>query len=217
MKSRSIILATYLALLVVGWWMIAVGCTPAKSATVKQYGAEELKSDIVWMMEQKPCSKGSAQSSEISRNLLVRKIAATMLPIGGSAHEMQMFISIICKETGFNPELRSPAGAVGLAQVMPATAQAVADKLKLGKVSEKDLRDPEISVLLGYTYFLECVATNGGNLARASACYNGGPASSTIKAMTDGGRGVHETDNYVATMFELSERKRIADLGKTSH
>lgn len=220
MKSLKLIL--WLSLTVIGWGLLTLqSCTPAQSQPVvtKQYGVEEVMSDIGWMMVQKPCmnTRLYVPMSEISRNILIRKISTTMTQVGGDEKQKQTFIYIICKESSFNPDARSPVGAIGIAQVMPATAQAVATKLELGKVSEKDLRDPEISVLLGYTYFLECVQITGGNLAKASACYNGGPSGTTLKAMEHGGRGVHETDNYVATIYELSERKRIADQKKGSH
>lgn len=50
------------------------------------------------------------------------------------------------QESGFDPEAKSPCGAIGLMQVMPATAwQAF-------RLKEDDLLDPEENLLAGITY-----------------------------------------------------------------
>src|SRR5690625_4853136 len=71
------------------------------------------------------------------------------------------------------PDAGSGAGALGLMQLMPATARHVARRRG---VSEKGFRyDPDVSIRLG-TYYLERMAKRyDGRLWLASIAYNAGP------------------------------------------
>jgi hypothetical protein len=61
-------------------------------------------------------------------------------------------LSLIDVESGFRADAVSPAGAVGLMQLMPGTASWVAQRRGLGRVGESDLRDPFRNVTLGVAY-----------------------------------------------------------------
>jgi soluble lytic murein transglycosylase len=84
--------------------------------------------------------------------------------------------SIIRQESLFNPEIVSPAGAIGLMQLMPATAAIEAKKLgqKHG-VTPIALRNPAENVTLGAHYLGDMISNFGGSYVLAIASYNAGP------------------------------------------
>jgi soluble lytic murein transglycosylase-like protein len=74
--------------------------------------------------------------------------------------------------------LTSSAGAVGIAQVMPATARHVATQLLREPFDEQRYRnDAAYNQRLGQTYFNSMLKTFGGDTTLAAAAYNAGPGN----------------------------------------
>lgn len=86
-----------------------------------------------------------------------------------------LVLSMIRQESAFHAGAISTSGARGLMQLMPATAQEVLSKLKLPAESASRLHDPQLSVLLGTTYFASLWQRYQGNIVLALAGYNAGP------------------------------------------
>ncbi|HYH99933.1 transglycosylase SLT domain-containing protein [Hyalangium sp.] len=84
---------------------------------------------------------------------------------------------LIREESRFNPRARSSTGALGLTQLMPATARQVAASLKLSAVGEQTLLQPADNVRLGAAYLGQLLKHFGGNAAFAVAAYNAGPSA----------------------------------------
>ncbi len=82
--------------------------------------------------------------------------------------------SIIRQESQFQANALSPAGAVGLMQLMPRTAAEVARKEKKRKPTRKDLLRPDRNVAIGAAYLARLVRGYGGDFVRAVAAYNAG-------------------------------------------
>ena len=82
--------------------------------------------------------------------------------------------AIVHHESRFRPEARSAAGAVGLMQLMPATADEVAGKLGLDGWTEARLEDPEVNLRLGCAYLRELLDRFDGDEQAALAAYNAG-------------------------------------------
>ena len=82
---------------------------------------------------------------------------------------------IIRRESAFNPQARSPVGARGLMQLMPATAKQVSKQLKLRAPSRQDLYTPSFNINLGSKYIGDMLNKFNGHRALASAAYNAGP------------------------------------------
>ncbi len=78
---------------------------------------------------------------------------------------------LIRAESAWNPNARSPVGARGLMQLMPATAAAVAKSLG---VRADPLTDPAHNIRLGTTYLGRRVAELDGNAVLATGAYNAG-------------------------------------------
>lgn len=83
---------------------------------------------------------------------------------------------IIRSESVFDPKVVSYAGAVGLAQLMPATAAETAQGLKMNGYS---LTDPLDNVTIGMTYYSYMLARFGKKPMRAMFAYNAGPGRMT--------------------------------------
>ena len=82
---------------------------------------------------------------------------------------------LIRQESRFIMDARSSAGASGLMQVMPATAQFVARKIGLGDYVRDKLNDLHTNLVLGSNYLNMVLSNAGGSQPLATAAYNAGP------------------------------------------
>ena len=85
--------------------------------------------------------------------------------------------AVIRQESRFQADVLSPAGAVGLMQLMPRTAAETARKEKMPKPRKKDLTRPEVNVRLGAAYLSGLVKEYRGDYFRAVAAYNAGESA----------------------------------------
>ena len=83
-------------------------------------------------------------------------------------------MAIARRESAFFPAARSPVGARGLMQVMPATGKQVASSLGTS-LRSADLYDVDRNVLLGSAYYRQLLDRFDGNRVFALAAYNAGP------------------------------------------
>ncbi|MFA7388011.1 MAG: transglycosylase SLT domain-containing protein [Thiohalobacteraceae bacterium] len=81
---------------------------------------------------------------------------------------------IMRQESAFMADARSPAGALGLMQLMPATGAEVARMLKLPKPSARTLLQADANIRLGSNYLKQAL-DKLGNKVLATAAYNAGP------------------------------------------
>lgn len=97
------------------------------------------------------------------------------IPTGGEV-EPAFVLGLIRQESAFNAQAVSPAGAMGLMQLMPETAKQVAKQLKITKYEESRLTsDPKFNITLGRAYLDKMVERFGGSYLLATAAYNAGP------------------------------------------
>ncbi len=97
-------------------------------------------------------------------------------PEGGFTIERALVYAIARKETGFDSQARSSAGAYGIMQVMPTTAAELAGDR--GFISEPQrLLQPAVNLRLGQAYINRMLQMSAlqGDLLRAAASYNAGP------------------------------------------
>ncbi|MDP3244120.1 MAG: lytic transglycosylase domain-containing protein, partial [bacterium] len=84
-------------------------------------------------------------------------------------------LAISRRESEFDPAALSPAGARGLMQVMPATAEKVSKALGLPYRIAKLTGDPAYNVTLGSAYLRQMADEFGPAVALIAAGYNAGP------------------------------------------
>lgn len=85
-----------------------------------------------------------------------------------------LIFAVIQTESSFNPRAMSNKGAMGLMQLLPATAHAVARDLNIQWTDDQILWDPETNIEMG-TYYLRTLLSRFENLEVALEAYNHGP------------------------------------------
>lgn len=100
--------------------------------------------------------------------------------------------AIIREESQYDWKAVSRVGAIGLMQVMPTTATAVAQQHHLPNVSREDLFDQEVNIRIGVRYVEQLLAQFSGNVVQAIAAYNAGPVVVGNWATTYRGRSEDE-------------------------
>ena len=111
--------------------------------------------------------------------------------------------AVVHVESSFNRKARSPKGATGLMQLMPATAK---------RFSVKNIHDPRENLTGGMRYLQWLSRRFNGNMRYTLAAYNAGEAA------VDRYRGVppyRETQNYVQKVLRLRKIYRCDYAGRT--
>jgi len=83
-------------------------------------------------------------------------------------------IAVIREESKFLSKSESHKGAKGLMQLMPSTAQSIAESLGDKTYSEEDLLNPEKNIQYGTWYLASLQKVFANNTTLVTAAYNGG-------------------------------------------
>jgi soluble lytic murein transglycosylase len=89
--------------------------------------------------------------------------------------EPAVALGLIRQESSFDVGAESPAGALGLMQLMPATARLVAQQQGVALAPGQLTEDPDVNMTLGTAYFAGLLAHFDNCLPLAIAGYNAGP------------------------------------------
>ncbi len=100
--------------------------------------------------------------------------------------------AVVQVESGFNPFARSPKGALGLMQLMPATMR---------EFGVRNAFDPSDNVRAGTAYLRQLLDRYNGNEELALAAYNAGP---TAVDEHEGVPPYRETQRYVEKVGDLA-------------
>lgn len=95
---------------------------------------------------------------------------------GSQGPEPALVLALIRQESEFYPKARSSVGALGLMQLMPATARQTARGSGLPYDRSRLTSDPEYNIRLGQAYLRELLAEFDGSYILALAAYNAGPS-----------------------------------------
>ena len=94
----------------------------------------------------------AAASERVSYRLMRVDHVAGLLGERLDKFDPAFVLSVIEVESSFRIKVVSSAGAVGLMQVMPATAQVVADRYRIRYTGTRSLTDPFTNVSIGVAY-----------------------------------------------------------------
>ena len=93
--------------------------------------------------------------------------------VAGGA-EPALVLGVTRQESSFDPRAHSGAGARGMMQLMPTTAEILARRLGMG-YSTYELEDAQYNMRLGSAYLGQLVDQFSGSYVMAAAAYNAGP------------------------------------------
>jgi hypothetical protein len=111
--------------------------------------------------------------------------------------------AVMTAESGYNPDAVSPKGAIGLMQIMPATAERFGLTGSNGQSVKQKLFDPETNIRLGTRYLASLFEQFPGRQDLVLASYNAGEG-----AVRQYGKAVPpyvETRNYLDLVTQLHE------------
>jgi len=100
-------------------------------------------------------------------------------PHEGYDIDRALIFAVMRQESAFNIRSRSPMGASGLMQLMPATASYMADGERFRGNARERLFEPETNISLGQRYIRYLLADPAiaNNLFMLAVAYNGGPGN----------------------------------------
>jgi len=115
--------------------------------------------------------------------------------------DYELLQALIVTESGFSSTAVSPKGAVGLMQIMPATAEryGLAGDAKLSV--EQKLTDPKTNIRIGTRYLRDLIAMFPGQLELAVASYNAGEGA--VQRAGNRIPNYKETQAYVKSVLAL--------------
>lgn len=104
---------------------------------------------------------------------------APLVEAAGREYEVSplVMLALIRQESFYDPQATSVAGALGLTQVIPATAMEIAEKLGHRDFDPHNLLEPSLNIEFGASYLGDQLALFDGDLYLALAAYNGGPGN----------------------------------------
>jgi soluble lytic murein transglycosylase len=128
-----------------------------------------------------------------------------------------LIAAVIETESKFTDQDTSSAGALGLMQLEPSTAEFIAGATGATNFHIADLSTPQVNIEYGAWYLRYLLDRYGGNEALALAAYNGGESNVDrwLVQASDGGRDFSvaqipfpETRAYVQRVLALRDQYR---------
>jgi soluble lytic murein transglycosylase len=114
----------------------------------------------------------------IGRGVSVPEVSYPLISVPDRASSFapkEIILGLTRQESEFNPKAFSPAGARGLMQLLPSTAQITARKEGIPYNKAALLNDPEQNMVLGAAHLSHLLANYNGSYIMTFAAYNAGP------------------------------------------
>ena len=154
--------------------------------------------DVAWVALAADGAADTEEAPEVPA-AAITEVAAPQVPANmaamleaaaaSSAVSPDLLAAVVWQESRWHADALSSKGAVGLAQLMPGTARALA----------VDARDPAANLAGGARYLRQMLDRFDGDVERALAAYNAGPG----RVVRAGGiPAIAETRAYVATVID---------------
>jgi soluble lytic murein transglycosylase len=122
----------------------------------------------------RPTSPLALRASSLAYPLVFREQIAKVAHVASIPPDLLQ--ALMREESALDPKALSSTGALGLTQVMPTTARAIARRLNLHGYQTTKLYDPDTNIRIGGTYLGELYA-RFQHPALALASYNAGPTT----------------------------------------
>jgi soluble lytic murein transglycosylase-like protein len=129
--------------------------------------------------------------------------------------DYELLQALIATESGFDASAVSPKGAVGLMQLMPATAARYGVTADKKTPVEKKLTDPRTNIRAGTRYLRYLIDLFPGRMELALAAYNAGEGA--VQRAGNKIPNYRETQNYVKTVMQLYTMLRPPSMMGSGH
>jgi len=172
--------------------------------SVRQYHIQKIMSIIdQYNKELPPVTK-----YEIANEIYLASIKYTNLDI-------DLICATITHESAatWDPTIKSPVGAIGLMQIMPATGAYLAKYEGITWTNEEEvLTDPIYNIRMGTRYLSTLISYYG--IDGGLAAYNGGERQASLWIKNNRASGILwvETENYVPAIMELWDKYKEKNL-----
>jgi soluble lytic murein transglycosylase len=113
-----------------------------------------------------------------------------------------LLAAVVYVESGFDPNARSEAGALGLMQLLPDTAKGIALRTGGDLFVVADLRDPELNVRYG-SWYLDHLGARYGDTRLALAAYHAGQGNVDDWIRDETGIAFAETRDYIGEVMRM--------------
>ncbi len=116
----------------------------------------------------KALTKADAQAARTAGAGASRQTVAAMVQAAARQHGVDagLALAVATAESDLSPQAISPAGAMGVMQLMPDTARVL---------GVRNTFDPRENIDGGVRYLKQMLDTFGGDVVKAVAAYNAGP------------------------------------------
>ena len=150
-------------------WQAKIGSDSDHKALLHLAGQLDLPATQIWLAHNSP----SGEAVEIS----ARYPQPNWVPQGGWQIDKALLFAHTLQESRFRTDALSPAGARGLMQVMPTTADLIERRLGAPIANRTAFSSPAVNMAYGQAYLeqLRDAAGTGGLLPKVIAAYNAGP------------------------------------------
>lgn len=115
-----------------------------------------------------------------------------------------LLAAVVYVESRFDPNASSDAGAVGLMQLLPATARGIALRTGGTRFVVADLRDPEINIRYG-SWYLDHLRRRYGEMRTVLAAYHAGQGNVDRWRRAGAGIVYPETRAYVDEVARMRD------------
>ncbi len=112
---------------------------------------------------------------------------------------------LVRAESSFRPTAVSPVGAIGLTQLMPATARWIEPG-----TSRQELKNPQVNLRVGFKYLRSLIDRYHGNEKLALTAFNRGPG--TVDKLLE--RGRNPDNGYAEKVTTGKSKKHVALMNK---
>lgn len=174
----------------------ALPADPRGLSTYRRDAAFRAGSDGLASLRERALEVGGAAPDSLQRFERELKLAA-----GAAGLDPALVLAVVVRESAGDPGAVSPRGALGLMQLMPATAR----ELGVG-----DPSDPMQNLVGGSRYLAAMLRRYDGDLDLALAAYNAGPG--TVDRLGRRVPNYPETRRYISAVKDLA-RRLGAELG----
>jgi soluble lytic murein transglycosylase-like protein len=131
-------------------------------------------------------------SVDLADNIHTAAVEADIAP--------RVAFGLVQAESSFRTRARSPVGAVGLTQLMPATARWL-----VPGTTRSDLENPETNLRIGFKYLRQLIDNFEGDEKLALTAYNRGPG--TVNRLLS--RGADPDNGYADKVLTGSSEKHV--------